>query len=251
MTPLFFSTFMYAPCKVIGVERWPAALEHELKNLDESPWHGFRTLGQAVRVAECRVHVDASTYIDRARCVAAGNFLYRAGKDCDVWVTCDDDVYADADVIERLVEVARQTRGLCALPYVNRDGGSMTYRKVSPPTKWLPHPVRDVDRVGMGLVALHRDLVEKLAMQAEHFRESVRPEDPNMCPYIFRNGVEDGTFMGEDFGFCRLADEAGLPMHVLLDAEGMHMQTRAMLDLEGRVMAFKEPSTRNDLPRAL
>jgi hypothetical protein len=232
--PLFFSTFMYSACKVVGADNWPDVLKYELGHLDDSGWHGFRTLGQVKRAApDCVAYVDASTYIDRARCVAAGTFLrYRK---CDVWLTCDDDVYADEGVVSRLIENCRVSRGLVALPYMNRDGGSMTFRKVTGPTVWQPHAARVVDRVGMGLVAMHRDFVQALASFAVHFRS--KESGPIDSPYIFCNGVDDdGTFIGEDFGVCQLAERAGLPMHVLLDAPGQHMNLCAMLDLEGGML---------------
>jgi hypothetical protein len=233
MKPLFFSTFLYAPCKLVGAAEWPAVLAHHLESLDDAPWHGLRTLGQARRVAECRVHIDASTYIDRARCVAAGQFLYRSGSECDVWLTCDDDVYADQVVLQQLVDVARATRGVCALPYLNRDGGSMTFRKVSGPTHWVEGcPIRAVDRVGMGLVAMHREAVSVLAERAVSFYDGPQRDK---CPFIFCNGVEHGTFVGEDFGFCALAERADVALHVLLDAPGQHMNLTAKLDLDGRI----------------
>jgi hypothetical protein len=233
MTPLFYSTFLYAPCKLVGAEHWPRTLAYHLEHLDDAPWHGLRTLGQARRVAECRVHIDASTYIDRARCVAAGQFLYRSGAECDVWLTCDDDVYADQVVLQQLVDVARATRGVCALPYLNRDGGSMTFRKVQGPTHWLEGcPIRAVDRVGMGLVAMHRLAVSVLAERAVSFFDGPQKDK---CPFIFCNGVENGTFVGEDFGFCALAEAAELSVHVLLDAPGVHMNLVSKLDLDGRI----------------
>lgn len=234
MNPFFFSTFMYAPCKVVGVEHWTDVLKYELDHLDVSTWHGFRTLGQARRVGEVVAYVDASTYIDRARCVAAGHFQRR--DECDVWLTCDDDVYAAEGVIGKLLEVCRVTKGLVALPYMNRDGGSMTFRKVTGPTVWQPHAVRAVDRVGMGLVAMHREFIETLSKLAPHFRS--RESGPIDSPYIFRNGVDDGDFVGEDYGICQLAESAGLPMHVLLDAPAQHMNLCAKLDLEGEILVM-------------
>ena len=229
--PLFFSTFPYAACKVVGAPGWPKALEHELAHLDESPWAGFRTLGQARRVAECRVHVDASTYITRARCVAAGRFLHEHS-DLDVWLTCDDDVFATEDVIAQVTAACRATRGLVALPYLNRDGRSMTFRRVTGPTEYAAQvPLRRVDRIGMGLAAMHRDFVSALAANAVSFE--------NQCPAIFLEGVTDvdpGVWTGEDFWLCGLAERAKLPMHAILNAPGEHEGLGAMLDLDGQIV---------------
>jgi hypothetical protein len=239
--PLFFSTFMYSACKVVGAERWPERLAYEMAHLDESPWPGFRTMGQADKVAEAagvelRTFVDGSTYITRARCVAAGHFLYKSGADSDVWLTADDDVYADARVLESLLLAARATRGLVALPYLNRDGHSMTFRRVTGPTLWLPGkiPVRAVDRIGMGLVAMHRSFVEVLARRAPMFE--------HRYPAIFLEGITEvdratgiGVWTGEDYWLCGLAEAADLPMHVLLDAPGWHAGHGAKLDLDGQI----------------
>ena len=234
--PLFFSTFMYSPCKMVGADTWPGVLAYWLEHLDEAPWHALRTLGQVRRVAPAIVHVDAGTYIDRCRCVAAGQFLYRSGRDCDVWVTCDDDVYADERVVRQLVDVARETKGLCALPYLNRDGKSMTFRRAWGPTEHIAGaPVWHVDRVGQGLVAMHREFVDRLALVSDEFIDG---ED--RYPHIFRNGVEDKSFIGEDFWLCKLAEAAGLAMHVLLEAPSLHMNLEAKLDSSGRI-CVKDP----------
>jgi hypothetical protein len=228
---------MYAACKEPGMTS-AKLLAHEqrdgVRSLDLSMWPGFRTLGQACRVAECRAYVDGSTYITRARCVAAGHFLRKDGEGCDVWLTCDDDVYASQVVIAQLVDVAMATRGLCALPYINRDGGSMTFRRVTGPTEWVEGcPVRVVDRVGMGLVAMHRNFVRALDRVVPHFEDEY--------PAMFLEGVTDvrpdgcGTWTGEDYWMCALAETAGLPMHVLLDAPGVHMGIRSKLDIDGAI----------------
>jgi hypothetical protein len=271
---------MYSACKQTG---WTGAelLAHEARegtaSLDESPWPGFRTMAQVARLypgQPVTSYVDGSTYVTRARCLAAGHFLRAAGKGCDVWLTCDDDVFASAEVCGQLIEVARATRGLCALPYLNRDGGSMTFRKVSPPTHWVEgNPIRTVDRVGMGLVAMHREFVATLDKLVPHFEEDY--------PALFLEGVAEvdpetgrGLWTGDDYWLCMLAERSDLPMHVLLDAPGEHMGLRAKLDLDGAIclddaevarklqerMAAKDaarktlldslnPPTRRDLPR--
>lgn len=239
VAPLFFSTFPYAACKRAGAAAWPDTVRWHLTHLDESDVLGFRTLGQAGRIAHCEAYVDASTYITRARCVAAGHFLRKQGKDCDVWLTCDDDVYASKDVIAQIVTACRATRGLVALPYMNRDGESMTFRRVTAPTVWAAQvPLRAVDRVGMGLCAMHRSFVKALDDDALHFEDGY--------PFIFGEGVTDvdsegrGIWTGEDYWLCQLAEAHDLPMHVILNAPGVHENLEAMLDLEGRMMVRGE-----------
>lgn len=236
---VFATTFLYAACKVVGNDAWPDYLRHDLAHASDSVWPAIRTLAYELSsVCDAELVTDASTYIDRARCVMAGKFL---ASSLDVWLTCDDDVYADAEVLRTLIRACRQTRGGVAVPYMNRDGRSMTFRKVSGPTEWLElgtmrrAPVRSVDRVGFGLVALHRELVEALAFapSTKWFRES--PSSRLRCPHLFVNGVEEDTFIGEDYSFSKLADDAGRTMRVLLEAPAEHAGILAMLDHEGHI----------------
>jgi hypothetical protein len=239
--PPFFSTFLYTACKMHGAtaaEVLAYATRGGVESLDDSVWPAFRALGQLARFCAGQpivTYVDGSTYITRARCLAAAAFLRGTGKDCDVWLTCDDDVYAERRVQAQLLDVARATRGIVALPYLNRDGGSMTFRKVTGPTMWIDGcPVRTVDRVGMGLVALHRDAVARLDAAVPHFDDDV--------PAMFLEGVCEvdietgrGMWTGDDYWMCRLAQMHDVPLHVLLDAPGEHAGLRAKLDLEGRI----------------
>ncbi|MDE3097024.1 MAG: hypothetical protein KGK07_13630 [Chloroflexota bacterium] len=237
---VFATTFLYAACKVVGNDAWPDYLKNDLAHPADSVWPAVRTLAYELSsVCDAELVTDASTYIDRARCVMAGRFL---ASSLDVWITCDDDVYADAEVLRTLIRVCRATRGGVAVPYMNRDGRSMTFRRVKGPTEWLElgeamrrAPVRVVDRVGFGLVALHRELVEALAFapSTKWFRESERSR--LRCPHLFVNGVEDETFIGEDYSFSKLAEEACRPLRVLLEAPAEHAGILAMLDHEGHI----------------
>lgn len=236
LAPVFATTFLYAACKIVGPDAWPVYLRDQLANLAESQWPALRTLGELSHVCPAQLVTDASTYIDRARCVAAGRFL--ASKE-DVWLTVDDDIFADEEVLRRLILTCRATGGGVALPYMNRDGRSMTFRRVSGPTVWLDVgnevlvPIRTVDRVGFGCVALHRELVTRLARQVVHFRES--DHSPLPCPHLFVNDVDAGTWTGEDYAFSKRCEASGSPIHVLLDAPCEHAGLSAMLDVEGRI----------------
>jgi len=240
LAKLFATTFMYSQCKLTGPTAWPTWLKLALARLDASVWPGLRTLGQLSRVCEYDLHVDGSTYITRARSVASGHFLRSAH---DVWLTVDDDVYVQEDVLRRVILACRATRGGIALPYMNRDGHSMTFRKVSGPTSMFACgpvgasvllPLRVVDRVGFGCVALHRDLVELLAADAPKFREKALVGEVD-CPALFLEGAEDGEWVGEDFYFSALAERAGRPLRVLLNAPCEHAGIAAMLDSDGQI----------------
>ena len=236
--PVFFSTYPYAACKLAGADVWPARLAHELAHLASSQWPCWHTFDAWLHVGGAELYVDGSTYITRARSVAAGKFL---ASDKDVWLTCDDDIYADAEVLRRVVAACRSTRAGIALPYLNRDGKSMTFRRVAGPTQWVAVaggdtvPVRVVDRVGFGCVALHRDYVVALAKDAPHFSEVDRPGGVRNCPALFLEGVDEGSWVGEDYFFSARAERAGTPLRVLLNAPCTHQGMTAMLDVEGRI----------------
>lgn len=252
IAPVFATTFLYAACKVVGPLAWPDYLKGQLDHPATSDWPSIRTLGHELsNVCDAELVTDASTYIDRARCVAAGRFLLSAA---DVWITCDDDIAADEEVLRALILACRATREGVALPYMNRDGRSMTFRKVAGPTRWFgvdggrTLPLRTVDRIGFGLVALHRDLVEHLAKEVVWFRE--REGSGLNCPHLFVNDVEEGMFSGEDFSFCRRVERAGRTMRVLLDAPCDHAGILAMLDAEGRI-CLADPARAEALDQAL
>lgn len=241
LAAVFATTFLYSACKVVGPDRWPEYLAHALAHLEESEWPGLRTLAELRHVCDYDLVVDGSTYITRARSVATGKFLRSAH---DVWLTVDDDLFASDDVLRRLILACRSTRGGIALPYMNRDGKSMTFRKVSGPTLAFDDMlVRRVDRVGFGCVALHRDLVEALAKDAPKFRAEDGPPDapgePD-CPALFLEGAQEGTWVGEDYYFSALCEAAGQPLHVLLDAPCAHAGLWAMLDEDGAIRV-KDP----------
>ncbi|HBZ69300.1 MAG TPA: hypothetical protein DEP35_05990, partial [Deltaproteobacteria bacterium] len=248
--PVFASTYPYAACKAMGervYKAWEAAQIVGTESLDRSPLQAFRTLGQLSRVCEMQLMIDASTYITRARNVMAGHFLR---SDKDVWITLDDDMETDASVLRDLLAACRATRECVALPYFNRDGRTATHRRIYGATEWwLPHqldgqprvivgnefidggpaldriPLRRVDRIGMGCVALHRDVVERLAGAVPWFRESNRSAvgEPD-SPALFREDVQDGDWVGEDYYFAALCERAGTPIRVLLDATVTHQQ---------------------------
>jgi hypothetical protein len=252
--PVFASAFLYAACKNVGDAKWPDYLAEQLAKPAESQWPAIRTLASEL-AAVCSPYLwwDATTYIDRARCVAAGHFLASGH---DVWLTCDDDVFAEDQVLRAMIRACRMTRGAVALPYANRDGKSMTFRRVSGPTVWLPlgdeqntcWPVRTVDRIGFGLVAMHRELIETLARDAVWFKEN--ETSGVLCPHLFANDVEDGGFIGEDYAFCRRCERIGRSVRVLLEAECEHAGILTMLDHDGQIVVA-DPAYEEILKRSV
>jgi hypothetical protein len=252
---LYVTTFMYSACKVVGTLQWPAYQRAQLASLDAldaAEWPAFRAIGQAARLEALTVMVDAGTYITRARSRAAGLFL---DSGCDVWLSFDDDNYADAAVLRQLVKVVRATGGMCSAPYANRDRKTMTFERVRGPTAFVDGaPVRDVNRIGLGMTAIHRNAVRTLARGATPWRDIRTPtaRDPNvLCelPALFLESIVDGMWTGEDYSFCDRVAAAELPNHALLDAPCFHAGTWAKLDLDGRILVL-DPDVAADMHEA-
>jgi hypothetical protein len=178
--------------------------------------------------------------------------MHFLASDKDVWLTCDDDMFAETETLRKLVLACQATRGAVAIPYLNRDGKSWTFRKVRGPTSGTPRPceipilLRTVDCIGMGLCAIHRELVERLAKDAPHFKEKSLPSEVASCPVLFKNGEVDeaGVWMGEDYYFSQLCEKAGSPIRVLLEAPASHGGLWAMLDREA-YFVMPDPKARD------
>jgi hypothetical protein len=226
---VFASSYVYVAAKLAGArwEREAARLVSSVEALEASPWPGLHTLAQAARVESIVLHLDGSTLVTKARSRAAGLFLRSSA---DVWLQCDDDVYAHADVVRRLIAAARATRGLVSAPCLCRDRDVMNFRLLRGPTidNDLGYKLRPVDRIGFGLVAIHRAGVEFLAKTAPRWGEDF--------PALFLEEVCEGHWLGEDFRFCDLCTRADIPVHALLEAPTVHAGRAAMVDADGSML---------------
>lgn len=234
---VFCSLFAYAYCKTAG-ERWEELHKRDLENPEGSHWPGFHTVGQLRRVGPCTVLCDGSTLITKARSRAAGMFLRRDPPE-DVWISVDDDVFADAGVLERLIRATRETHAVVFVPYVLRSGKSISFEFETLDKSRVEQRASDlalypVDRgIGFGLTAVHRDIVEELALTVPWVKKDASLAiDP--FPALFLESVEDGEWIGEDCSFARRCHLCNIPVYALLDAPCQHGKHWMMLsaDLE-------------------
>jgi len=244
---IFASTFLYAAAKV--ATDWTTYIDNQCRNLDASDWPGLRTIGALATLAPIEIHINASTYITRARCMAAGLFLRsKAG----VWVTVDDDIFVDRETVRQALQVCQATDGGVALPYINRDGKSVAFRDVAEKTEWVGSlPVRQVSRTGFGFVAMTRGYVERIIRKndVQFFREDdLRSKEPD-CPLLFVEGAENGSWIGEDYYFSRLAEAAGEPLRLLLDAPCEHAGRALKISAAGEV-CLRDAAVAEKLVRA-
>jgi hypothetical protein len=244
-SPLFVSVFCYALCKRASDPR--AAVAAELADPKGSAWPGFRTLAQAQRIAPCVTKADGSTLITKARSRTAGHFL-RAFADhgTDVWITCDDDVYADAETIGALVEVARATRGIVAAPCTARGWARMNVELEDPCAvsetagAWIAR----ARRVGFGLVALHVEAIRRTCDRSDLVRWVT--QDGEQYPALFLEEVRLGYWIGEDYAACDRARAAGVDVFALLGHGTEHAGCRAMLSRDLQILLDPETARRFD-----
>lgn len=220
---LFFSLFAYAAAKNAGVQGrdFHEVDRHWRVDPKSSPWVGWKTMAAAGSLGESMaVLVDGSTLITKARSRASGHFLTSGA---DVWLTCDDDVFADSEVLERLLAACRQTRGVVAVPCPVRDGSRLNVG-LPPGRPTAPPGLAAATHVGMGLVAMHIDAI--VAASADVPKVTVG----GTYPAVFREHVTtEGVWVGEDWSFSELCTAAGVPLYVLLDAPCHHAGRRAQL----------------------
>jgi hypothetical protein len=243
-SPVFLSLFAYAYAKISGVS-WPDVLRAELEHPDKSKWPGFRTVGQASRIGVQDAYVDGSTLITKARSRAAGKFL---DSHADVWLTVDDDVFAEAEVLGRLVVAARATRGLVAAPCVLRDGRSVNVQVSRMSTTdtvvvaGLPL-LTLYGSVGFGLVAVHRAAVAALASNALWVG---RDDGRRDYPALFLERVRGGQWVSDDVGFCLACQQHDVPMHLLLDAATEHAGMGCLMTRELELRVRQPPAAALD-----
>ena len=142
--------------------------------------------------------------------------------DADVWLTVDDDNYADAGVLRRLVHAARATRSLVAAPsWLRVTPPRLSFLADNPTSRFVGNEMLlTAPRLltGFGLCALHRDLVLAVAKDATTFRD----ENLGDFPALFLEMIRDGLWIGEDFSFCHRVHDTGFPLYLLANAFTEH-----------------------------
>jgi hypothetical protein len=217
---LFASLFLYAAekhCSVVerAAEAWPERVKRWRRQPQTCPWPGMRTLAALGTLGEpVAEFINAGAFITRGRSRAAGRFLTSKA---DVWVSCDDDVEADDQVVRRLVERCRSTVGLVVAPTVLR--GRSTSDVVQHAAGEREGDLLPISRTAFGLVALHREAVLSVLPGAPIARDE---EQGYEYPALFLERVEAGQWLHEDYAFCDLARSRGVPMHALLGALTRH-----------------------------
>ena len=177
--------------------------------------HGFSDLIEVLRyqlsllVVELRRHAQ----LDIGRSLLATSALHQGA---DVVVFIDSDMLFDPLDVERIANVARETRGVVGAPYSERRmGGHLT----SSPRKDIEemtffeggglYPSESV--IAMGFTAIHREAFERLHSLPEYAER--RCNEGLVRPY-FQKATIDGYWFPEDASFCHAVRSVGVSTHL-------------------------------------
>jgi hypothetical protein len=222
---VYASCYAYSQRKALGAE-WETWIAGELARLDKTGQssipgllccHGATSLdGEVVHLA-----VEANGLLARSRSRQAG---LASTSGADVWLTCDDDVYAPPDVVADLIHAARETRGMVAAPYWLRQTEPRTAFRFRGEPRFrslggVELVTADALHTGFGLVAMHLDVVRAVGRLVPWWHD----ETGGPYPAAFLEFVDDeGLWIGEDFAFCQRVHDAEQPLYLMLGAPVAH-----------------------------
>lgn len=163
--------------------------------------------------------------IGRSRSLMCTEFLEKH-RDCDVMVIIDDDIVFEPQDFWKIVEGARETRGIYGGVYVTRSTNphiaSRFYRDrgevhIAQTPQRRPF---EIQYLATGFFAIHRDVLEAM-VDAEfedaygtHRMERVtlgadRPFYPVFSPFVCREDGGELHYLSEDWAFCNRARQLG------------------------------------------
>jgi hypothetical protein len=207
-----------------GAEAETALIKSEERRRDDSDWPCYRTVAQVEQLEPVMLVSDASGSIGQCRSRMSGRFLATS---CDVWLTVDDDLFAEAAIIERVVSLARTNpSSVISAPYLLRDG-------ITPSIGGLQSVKGDLQPVstsGMGLVAMHRNALKRIEPQAQPAID----DKGNRYRAFWHEMIDEWCgWLGEDVSFCRRAWTAGVPILALADAPTCHAGRWSYMNPDG------------------
>jgi hypothetical protein len=240
---LFYSTFLYAFARRHG-PRWHDELRRELALGLESSIEALRTLHSLTMLREeVATAISAPMRLAAGRSDMAGRLLDTTA---DVWVSCDDDAQMGVIDLWKLVEAARQTRGIISAPCLQRGDPAVAPTKEKPGLLNIRFPpgetpvqthenfaLAPIHSTGFGLVGVHRDVIER--MRAAYLElDTYDEETGRLIPALFFERLtsqgRERRWQGEDMAFCARARELDMPMFALLDVDVTHAGRRLRLE---------------------
>lgn len=159
------------------------------------------------------IETVGSPHIDIARSYLATVAMALAA---DVALFIDSDIVFEPDDVEKLADVARETRGVVGAPYALRQMGSGLGVGIVPQDDHVVfydggglYEVTGV--IGMGFTAIHVEVLEKISGVAGY--EPVMTQQGAAHPF-FQKLIVDGRWLHEDASFCETARRVGAPTQI-------------------------------------
>lgn len=142
------------------------------------------------------IHANCSI-ITRARNAILAQFL---ASGCDVMVTLDDDIAWDGGELIRLIE---HDGDMVAGIYRTKEDRPVYHCRLVDPLADPDQSLIEADRVPAGFLKLSRSCVQRMTEVYGHLAY-FEPHVPGRQAHdLFSFMVEDGTFWGEDYTFCK------------------------------------------------
>jgi hypothetical protein len=188
---------------------------------------------------------EGGCMIGHARSLAAGTFLRGPS---DVWLSFDDDAAAPPETLRAVIDAARASKSLVAVPVFSRKKKAqhINWKLLGP---WMKayivnangHKLYPIESSCFSLVAIHREVVEKLAATSPWIEEEDRPP----FPALFRESIIGNQWLGEDVRFCLNMLAQKIQPYALLNVQASHAGRLSMVNEEGDVQT--DAATARDL----
>lgn len=129
---------------------------------------------------------------------------------CDVLAFIDDDIEFDAKDFWKIVDRAYNEKCVVGGVYMMRKFPPVAVVSVKD-SFMFNGEVREVDGLGTGFIAIHRDVMTAVASKGEKVECGKMYEGKPFRVYYptFAEIVRNGVWESEDYGFCNLARENG------------------------------------------
>lgn len=223
---IYASTACYTLARDLGHDE---AIEELRRQILEPTTEGLpvaMTFARLRTLEELVLHIDAGgTSIARTRARALYEAHERA-EQCDVWLTCDDDVEATRETLDWLLQAVRKTRGVVVAPCwlrLRRDNVVNVILEEA----GIVQPVGERGAImpcragGFGLVAMHQDAIQRV-WDARMPELAFLDKDGNTKCGAFLEVLEKGHWWSEDLSFFVKWLPDDVPRHVLLSGVTSH-----------------------------
>lgn len=228
---LIASTMLYALGKRLGMAGALREFQRQMSAPAADSLPVVRTFYRMQMMTELQAWVDCgATIIGKGRSRA---FYEARQTDCDVWISCDDDVEVSTtgcgamlevladELVPRVVVVPFMLRSVESInPRLNVDIPLVRVEEFVAGTKLvrLPHPAR----AGFAMVGMNRKAIERIARKAEETGAlTFEDHDGKKKLALFHDELDGGMWYGEDISFFRRVPD-DVAVHALLSGTSNH-----------------------------